>query len=207
MSLKRATAGVIAALLLIYALRLVGTLQPEAFQALPMAQLAVVLHLLAAAAMLWFYAAFAWRFMSRSSAGLRSATVLAAAGAAAGLLAPLQAASRVFHVAEASTWLRSPLIEPLAPLIATVTTLLFVLVFRNESKLLRRPATAALVGYGIFAGLQLVVLALALASGRLRWLTEMSQAVVVGVLPLVTGALIAVVIFYWALYRQLPRQV
>ena len=124
------------------------------------------------------------------------------------LLVPLQILLRISDVAPFSTFVRSPWLEPIAPLIATVAILIFFAVYRRElvkpdDAQLQIATSAAMWAYALFTVLNLVVLALYMSSGELRWLTQRGPAIAWITLPLVAVGFSAVLFFFVTLSRSL----
>jgi hypothetical protein len=211
MNPKNATLAAIVGISSVFLLRTLGTFFPSLFHHRYVAEGAIWVHLLSALAVAFFFTAFFLGPARWNRRTLRHASALAAAGAGVAALAPIQALLRIHGVAVFSPLGRSPLIEPWAPLLATLTALFFFAVYRRdmdpqERAKLRGPATAAMAGYGVATVLNLIVLALYLSSGELRWLTEISPAVAIGSLPVVAAAVAAILSFYVAFLRTLPPE-
>ena len=210
MNLRIATFAAILGLCATFVLRTAATFSTQLFTSPMVAQAAVWAHLLSAAAMAWFFLAFLSEVTSPERPPLRRATVTAAVGAAMALLVPLQTLLRISDVAPFSAFVRSPWLEPIAPLIATVAILIFFAGYRRdlvrpEDARLQGAATAAMWAYALFTVLNLVVLALYMSSGELRWLTQMGPTVAWITLPLVAAGFAAVLYFYWTLSKSLTR--
>jgi hypothetical protein len=160
--------------------------------------------------MVWFFLAFFLELTSPERPALRRAAATAAVGATIAALVPLQTLLRILDVAPFSAFVRSPWLEPIAPLIATVAILIFFAVYRRErvkpeEAQLQGAASAAMWAYALFTVLNLVVLALYMSSGELRWLTQMGPAVAWITLPLVAAGFAAVLYFFVTLSRCLAE--
>jgi hypothetical protein len=196
-----------------FVLRTAATFSTELFTSPLVAQAAVWTHLISAATMVWFFLAFLSDLSEVTSSEpppLRRATATAAAGAAMALLVPLQTVLRISDIAPFSAFVRSPWLEPIAPLIATVAILIFFAAYRRElvkpeDARLQGATSAAMWAYALFTVLNLVVLALYMGSGELRWLTQMGPAIAWITLPLVAAGFAAVLYFYWTLSKYLAR--
>ena len=207
MNLRIATFAAILGLCATFVLRTAATFSTQLFTSPMVAQAALWTHLFSTAATLWFFLAF-WREMTTPERpGLRRAAATAAAGAAMALLVPLQILLRISDVAPFSTFVRSPWLEPIAPLIATVAILIFFAVYRRElvkpdDAQLQIATSAAMWAYALFTVLNLVVLALYMSSGELRWLTQRGPAIAWITLPLVAVGFGAVLFFFVTLSRS-----
>lgn len=211
MNLRLATVAAMCGLCATLVIRTAATFSTQLFTSPLVAQAAVWIHLFSAVAMVWFFVAFLLEMTSQERPPLRRATATATAGAAMALLVPLQTLLRISDVAPFSAFVRSPWLEPIAPLIATVAILIFFAVYRRElvraeDAQLRRAAAAAMWAYALFAVLNLCVLALYTSSGELRWLTQMGPAVAWITLPLVAAGFAAVLHFFVTLLRYLVRR-
>lgn len=211
MNLRLATVAAMCGLCATLVLRTAATFSTQLFTSPLVAQAAVWIHLFSAVAMVWFFVAFLLEMTSQERPPLRRATATATAGAAMALLVPLQTLLRISDVAPFSAFARSPWLEPIAPLIATVAILIFFAVYRRElvraeDARLRRAAAAAMWAYALFTVLNLCVLALYTSSGELRWLTQMGPAVAWITLPLVAAGFAAVLHFFVTLLRYLMRR-
>lgn len=211
MNLRLATVAAMCGLCATLVIRTAATFSTQLFTSPLVAQAAVWIHLFSAVAMVWFFVAFLLEMTSQERPPLRRATATATAGAAMALLVPLQTLLRISDVAPFSAFVRSPWLEPIAPLIATVAILIFFAVYRRElvraeDAQLRRAAAAAMWAYALFAVLNLCVLALYTSSGELRWLTQMGPAVAWITLPLVAAGFAAVLHFFVTLLRYLMRR-
>ena len=211
MNLRLATVAAMCGLCATLVLRTAATFSTQLFTSPLVAQAAVWIHLFSAVAMVWFFVAFLLEMTSQERPPLRRATATATAGAAMALLVPLQTLLRISDVAPFSAFVRSPWLEPIAPLIATVAILIFFAVYRRElvraeDAQLRRAAAAAMWAYALFTVLNLCVLALYTNSGELRWLTQMGPAVAWITLPLVAAGFAAVLHFFVTLLRYLMRR-
>lgn len=211
MNLRLATVAAMCGLCATLVIRTAATFSTQLFTSPLVAQAAVWIHLFSAVAMVWFFVAFLLEMTSQERPPLRRATATATAGAAMALLVPLQTLLRISDVAPFSAFVRSPWLEPIAPLIATVAILIFFAVYRRElvraeDAQLRRAAAAAMWAYALFTVLNLCVLALYTSSGELRWLTQMGPAVAWITLPLVAAGFAAVLHFFVTLLRYLMRR-
>jgi len=211
MNLRLATVAAMCGLCATLVLRTAATFSTQLFTSPLVAQAAVWIHLFSAVAMVWFFVAFLLEMTSQERPPLRRATATATAGAAMALLVPLQTLLRISDVAPFSAFVRSPWLEPIAPLIAAVAILIFFAVYRRElvraeEGQLRRAAAAAMWAYVLFTVLNLCVLALYTSSGELRWLTQMGPAVAWITLPLVAAGFAAVLHFFVTLLRYLMRR-
>lgn len=210
MNLRFATYAAMLGVCATFVLRTAATFSTELFTSPLVAQAAVWTHLISAATMVWFFLAFLSAVTSPERPPLRRATATAAAGAAMALLVPLQTVLRISDIAPFSAFVRSPWLEPIAPLIATVAILTFFAAYRRElvkpgDARLQGAASAAMWAYALFTVLNLVVLALYMGSGQLRWLTQMGPAIAWITLPLVAAGFAAVLYFYWTLSKYLAR--
>ena len=123
MNLRVATFAAILGLCTTFVLRTAATFSSQLFTSPLVAQAAVWTHLFSTATMVWFFVAFLLEMTSQERPPLRRATATAAAGAAMALLVPLQTLLRISDIAPFSAFVRSPWLEPIAPLIATVAIL------------------------------------------------------------------------------------
>lgn len=211
MNLRIATYAAMLGVCATFVLRTAATFSAQLFTSPAVAQVGVWTHLFGTATMVWFFLAFLLDLTGPERPTLRRAAATAAAGAAIALLVPLQTVLRISDVAPFSAFVRSPWLEPIAPLIATVAILIFFAVyrrelFRAEDAQLRRAAAAAMWAYALFTVLNLCVLALYTSSGELRWLTQMGPAVAWITLPLVAAGFAAVLHFFVTLLRHLVRR-
>lgn len=211
MNIRIATFAAMLGICAIFLLRTVATFIPQLFASPAMAKAGVGFHLFSTAAMLWFFVAFFLEMTSPSRPALRQATALAAAGAATALLLPLQTLLRVMGVAPYSMFVRSPWLEPIAPLIASVAILIFFAVYRRElisaeKPRLQRATGAAMAAYALFTVLNLIVISLYWSSGQLRWLTQMGPGVALLTLPIVAAGVAAVLGFFTALSKYLAQR-
>ena len=208
MNLHFATFAAILGICATFVLRTAATFSTQLFTHPAVARAAVWTHLFSAAAMLWFFLAFYVELTSPARPALRRATATAAAGAAIACLVPLQTLLRIFDVAPFSGFVRSPWLAPIAPLISTVAILIFFTAYRRdlgrvEDEQLQGATRAAMWAYALFTVLNLVVLALYMTSGELRWLTQRGPAIAWITLPLVAAGFAAVLFFFWTLTRHL----
>lgn len=211
MNLRIATFAAMLGVCATFVLRTAATFSTQLFTSPAVAQVGVWTHLFSTATMVWFFLAFCLELTSSERPALRRAAATAAAGVAIALLVPLQTLLRISDVAPFSAFVRSPWLEPIAPLIATVAILIFFAVYRRElvraeDAQLRRAAAAAMWAYALFTVLNLCVLALYTSSGELRWLTQMGPAVAWITLPLVAAGFAAVLHFFVTLLRCLMRR-
>lgn len=211
MNLRLATLATVLGIIATFVLRTAATFSSQLFTHPAVAQAGVWTHLFSTAAMLWFFVAFVLEMTDPSRPALRRAAATAAAGAAIAFLVPLQTLLRIAGIAPFSGFVRSPWLEPVAPLIATVAILVFFAVcrrdlIRTEEMQLRDAAGAAMWAYTLFTLLNLVVLALYMSSGELRWLTQRGPLVAWITLPLVAAGIAAVLYFLWVLRRYLAER-
>ena len=210
MNLRVATLAAALGIVAVFVLRTAATFSSQLFTHPVVAQAGVWTHLFSTAAMLWFFVAFFLEMTDPSRPALRRAAATAAAGAVIAFLVPLQTLLRIAGIAPFSGFVRSPWLEPIAPLIATVAILVFFAVcrrdlIRSEEAQLRDAAGAAMWAYALFTVLNLVVLALYMSSGELRWLTQRGPMVAWITLPLVAAGLAAVLYFFVMLSRHLAE--
>lgn len=208
MNLRIGTLAALLGIVAIFVLRTAATFSTQLFTSPVVAQSAVWIHLLSAAFLVWFFLAFRKEMAGPERPALEHASGLAAAGAAIALLVPLQTLMRISDIAPFSAFVRSPWLEPTAPLIATVAVLFFFLVCRRdldrpEEAQLRVAANAAMWAYALFTVLNIVVLALYVGSGELRWLTQRGPVVAWITLPVVAAGFIAVLYFFLTLWKHL----
>ena len=211
MNLRVATLAAALGIVAVFVLRTAATFSSQLFTHPVVAQAGVWTHLFSTAAMVWFFVAFFLEMTDTSRPALRRAAATAAAGAAIAFLVPLQTLLRIAGIAPFSGFVRSPWLEPIAPLIATVAILVFFAVCRRdlvraEEMQLRDAAGAAMWAYGLFTVLNLVVLALYMSSGELRWLTQRGPAIAWITLPLVAAGLAAVLYFFVTLWKYLENR-
>ena len=211
MNLRIATFAAILGVVATFAVRTAATFSPLLFTNPPVAQAAIWTHLFSAATMIWFFLAFFVEMTNPRHPALRRSAGLAAAGATMALLVPLQTILRIVGVAPFSTFVRSPWLGPIAPLIATVAILIFFAVYRrdlvrSEEIQLRDAAGAAMWAYALFTLLNLVVLALYMRSGELRWLTQRGPVVAWITLPLVAAGIAAVLYFFVMFSRYISQR-
>jgi len=210
MNLRLATLAAMLGICATFVLRTAATFSTQLFTSPLVAQAAVWTHLFSTIAMLWFFLAFFREMTSPERPALRRATVTAAVGATMAALVPLQTLLRISDVAPFSAFVRSPWLAPIAPLIATVAILIFFAAYRRElarpeDSQLQGATTGAMWAYALFTVLNLVVLALYMSSGELRWLTQMGPAVAWITLPIVAAGFAAALYFYWTMSKYLAR--
>ncbi|MCP4203879.1 MAG: hypothetical protein GY769_18330 [bacterium] len=210
MNLRPVTLAVIVGICCVFFLRTLATFLPGASQGASMAWTAIIVHLLSDLAALLFFVGFFRQIARVERRTLRQVSMLAAAGAAVALLPSLRALLQVLQIGVFSPLARSPLVAPLAPLLSALTVVLFFAVYRRDMDETERPrlrggATTALAGAAVIVLLNLIVLGFYLQSGELRWLTQRSTAVALLSLPIVAAAVAAILNFFVAFYRYLPR--
>ncbi len=210
MNLRFATYAAMLGVCATFVLRTAATFSSQLFTSPAVAQAAVWTHLFSTATMVWFFLAFFLEVTSPARPVFRRSAALAAAGAAIAFLVPLQTLFRIAGVAPFSSFVRSPWLEPIAPLIATVAILIFFAVYRRElvrdgEMQLRDAVSAAMWAYSLFTVLNLVVLVLYMSSGELRWLTQRGPVVAWITLPLVAAGFAAVLYFFVTLSSYLRQ--
>ena len=208
MTLLTSTRLAIASLICTYLLRLVGTAMPSAFRVELVAAGATGLHLVCGVAMLLFFIQFLTQYVQRSRVVLRHATYWAVAGAA---LNPLLAFKTLILIVDPYSLpkaVRSPTVDAVLPAVGSVLLLAFFVKLREnllltEQRALQKSATAATLGFTVLFALQTTVLLNFLAAGSFGWLLSYSTLVTVGMIPIITLAVLAILSFFVSFHRHL----
>ncbi|MBC8478348.1 MAG: hypothetical protein ISR91_03160 [Candidatus Delongbacteria bacterium] len=206
MRLQTAALLVMLVILLEFVIRLGGTLWPALFTDPFPVLCSLSLSLLGDLALLTFFSLFRTTTHCANSPRLQLATSLAAAGAVVGLLVPLKAL--LFH---ARAFVFLPLLltrglELLAPPLAIISLLFFLVTFLQEADTRGNRKLALGIRYGLTgAGLLLFLHLLVILNFVIHYyfsrLSQVSHMVALVTLPLVTAGTFSLFYFFLVVWR------
>jgi hypothetical protein len=210
--MKLSTAALVTAIAMCctFVLRTAGTFRPERFADPAWANSAALAALAAGVALIVFAVVFLREHIGARPGPLRAATLGVIAGAVAALLPPIQQLLVRSHGYPLERLIRSHHIAALAPLIGSLTLLIFFCVLRREtappasrrgSGGLRRTAAIAAVGCVVFVLLNGVAATGHYHTGQLRWVPAGHGPAALLPFVIVTAAFVALVAFFLAVAR------
>ncbi len=139
MKLKRATLAAIIAICVLFVSKTLATFFPDAFKQLGVARITLTLSTLASLAIVYFYYLFYRDYARVDHPALRKVSLLAAIGAGAIALLYIKGFMLVFDLYVTRFLLQSHLLESIVPWLASIISLVFFIVYLNETPGLEKP--------------------------------------------------------------------
>jgi len=211
MALKKVTGILIICMAASFIIRAAGTLFPSVFQNPCMAKGAITFHTFFMIIHFLFFVCFVKEFAAGRSQSLKATALLAMAGSLSLLFIYFKNFCLVFEWDILPPSLIGHPVEAVVPFTASLFQLVFFIFFRkvlsrDETKVLRRAVSAAIIGVALFMSLHLLGLAHFLTAQKSSWLEHMPRIISLGTLPLIVLAVILILYFYWIFYRFLEPE-
>ena len=206
MYLKKITLIVIIAIICSFSIRTFGTVFPQIFQNIHMAKGTVLVNTFFILSHLSFWLIFYREYASAKDVILKKTCLLPVIGSFAVSLLYLKKLPFVFDMEIVfPLFLMSPYVDAFVPLISSILSLIFFVVFKNsieleEERMLRKPILSMIGGISIFLVLHLIVLVNFIATDAFKWLEHMPRAVAVGTVPLIVIVVFLILHFYYRFY-------
>jgi len=203
---KKAAFLVVLMSIVLFFVRLVGTIWPATFRDPGTALASAVVHLATALAVISFFVAF-YRFHARpDQPALRLAAGVAAVGTGLVALVHAKYVYELAGIGEIGGFVGLRMFDAIAPLFGTTGAILFFIVLMSEARVgenrwLRNPAAFALAGFIALDLMQGLVAFNYFRSGVFRWLQEFSWQVLLVTLPILVAAFLATLSFFVAYHR------
>jgi hypothetical protein len=211
MNLKKATLFTAIALAVKFVLKTSGTLFPDLFRILIVAQATQVISVLVAIVIIVFFISLYKDSVQKGKEKLKIASTLGIIGSCTGLLTTLKGFVLVFQTAFSPYLVRSimttHLIETILPWVSSILFLFFIIVFWEEMRLpeqmkLRRAALAAVFGAAFVALAATLVVVNYLIAGKVTFLNDLIGSASIIILPLLALSALVVIYFFLVYYRE-----
>lgn len=212
MNLRKATLLAIIGICYHFAIRTIGTLFPDIFRVLLLAQFAQITLLLANLTILVFFIFFFKDYVQKEQVELKKATLLAIVGSGAMVSLYVNGLLLIAF----GTYSSPPLLWPveitnhigaIIPWGSSILILLFFIIFyketvREEQRRLRRPTLLAVIGSSISTLVLTFVLVNSLFSGKIMHVAGLSRKFPIIFIPVFVFTFIAVLYFFLSFYKE-----
>ncbi|MEJ2721094.1 MAG: hypothetical protein P8181_08110 [bacterium] len=207
MKLKRATIAAIVAICVLFLTKTLATFLPDQFKQLGTARVAVTLSTLAALVIVYFYYVFYRDYARVDQPALRKASLLAAIGAGLVAVLYIKGFLLVFDLYVTRFLLRAHLFEAMAPWLASIISLIFFIVFLNETPGLERPRLKkairlAVIASGVGIIERTIVLYNYLQIRESPYASGLPRAAQTAFIPFIIFAVGALVYFFVVFYQE-----
>jgi len=206
MHLKKASLLTIIGLSCSFAIRTSGTLFPHIFRNLLIVHISVVVHLCASLALIYFFLSFYRFYLHEEQRTLKMVAMLAVAGSFASLALHIKHTFIVFNVSVLPLFFMHHSIDAIVPLVSSTTVVLFFIIYHREMphqerERLGESAKSAIIGFSLYTSIHAIVLFNYLSFRELRWISQFSNNIALGILIILAFAFIAVFYFFLTFYR------
>lgn len=212
MSMRNTTFYVIVGMAYLFVVRLITTIAPEINSSRAFFRANSLVSLLAILTPVAFFAVFQRDFVRKGQVMLQRVTLWALIGSAAVAFLFLKGPVIAFQLLFLPGIFRSTFLEAIGPGLIWASLMLilvfFIVLYRElrfagPAKLARATGIAA-AGAAVSVLLRTVLFLSYLASGDLRWVSDLPRGVQWGLLPVETLAFLAMLYFFVTLYRRQP---
>jgi hypothetical protein len=187
--------------------RTVGTFLPAAFKNLQVAQVSVIMSILAGLTGVFFFVSFYQEYVQKEQARLKQASVLAIVGSSAMLLLEVKGLLLIFNADTSSYLAKAHFTEPVVSWVSSILILLFFIVFYEamlyrQGTRLQKAILSAVIGSSIAAFLRTFILFNYLFFKEIRWFSDLPKKAAIIFLPIFALSFIAVLYFFLCFYKE-----
>ena len=206
MYLRKITLILMISMVASFSIRTLGTIAPHLFTNSPIIKATGLMNAFFMLSHLLFWLVFYKHYISTEKATLKKTCLLAIIGSFSVGAIYMKNLAPVFGInIHLPLFLMNPYVDALVPLLSSAFHLIFFAAYRkslapDEKAELNKPVLSIIIGITIFIGLHLIVLLNFLATGRFQWLEHMPRVVAVGTVPLMIGAALTILFFYYRFY-------